>query len=232
MPCLDTQHTRGLRQNTNKWQRISSTSLQALTQLPLSLEEIKDATLQDATLQTVAKLISTGRWHAIKELADSEAHSEDLINFHNVKDDLCVKDEHNIILKGTQLVIQAKLRKRVVQLAHEGHQGITKTKAFIRSQVWFPGMDKAVEREVESCIPCQVNTNRSFKERINMSELPKGPWLDLSLDFCGPLPSGEYILVIVDGYSRYPLLKLSAAPQLTASFRLLTRSWPCLAIRK
>ena len=26
-----------------------------------------------------------------------------------------------------------------------------------------------------------------------MSELPKGPWLKLGIDFCGPLPTGEYL---------------------------------------
>ncbi|KAK7099536.1 hypothetical protein V1264_003664 [Littorina saxatilis] len=174
----------------------------------VTLDEIKAETVQDATLQTVMKIISTGKWHALKELADPEANLEDLIRFRNVKDDLCVNAEHNVILKGTQLVIPASLRKRVVQVAHEGHQGITKTKSFIRSKVWFPGMDKAVELEVESCIPCQANTNRSQKEPMNMFDLPRGPWLELSLDFCGPLPSGDYILVLVDEYSRYPIAEI------------------------
>lgn len=26
-----------------------------------------------------------------------------------------------------------------------------------------------------------------------MSDLPRGPWLNLSIDFCGPLPSGQYL---------------------------------------
>ncbi|XP_060552186.1 uncharacterized protein K02A2.6-like [Ruditapes philippinarum] len=41
-----------------------------------------------------------------------------------------------------------------------------------------------------------------------MSELPVGPWQDLSADFCGPLPSGEYLLVITDEYSRYPIVEI------------------------
>ena len=39
-----------------------------------------------------------------------------------------------------------------------------------------------------------------------MSKLPPGPWLNLSVDFCGPLPTGEYLLVITDEYSRYPVV--------------------------
>ena len=40
-----------------------------------------------------------------------------------------------------------------------------------------------------------------------MSTLPKGPWKNISLDFCGPLPSGNYLVVIVDEYSRFPVVE-------------------------
>ena len=41
-----------------------------------------------------------------------------------------------------------------------------------------------------------------------MSELHRGPWLNLSVDFCGPLPTGEYLLVIVNAYSWYPVVEI------------------------
>ena len=117
-----------------------------------------------------------------KKTALPDANLGALISFRNVKNELRIKAEQNLILKGTQLVIAAKLKHRVVQLAHEGHQGMSKTKSFIGSKVWFPYMDKAVEEEVSSCIPCQANTNRCTKEPLCMSELPRGPWLKLSDD--------------------------------------------------
>jgi len=39
----------------------------------------------------------------------------------------------------TRIVIPTALK--VIQLAHEGHQGIVKTKALLRSKVWFPNID-------------------------------------------------------------------------------------------
>ena len=33
--------------------------------------------------------------------------------------------------------------------------------------------------------------------------VPSQPWQDLAADLMGPLPSGEYVLVVVDYYSRY-----------------------------
>ncbi|XP_056016904.1 uncharacterized protein K02A2.6-like [Ostrea edulis] len=41
-----------------------------------------------------------------------------------------------------------------------------------------------------------------------MSELPQEPWDDLSADFCGPLPSGDYLFVIIDEYSKYPVVEI------------------------
>ena len=36
-----------------------------------------------------------------------------------------------------------------------------------------------------------------------MTELPKGPWEHVKADFFGSLPSGDYILEVVDVYSRW-----------------------------
>ena len=37
-----------------------------------------------------------------------------------------------------------------------------------------------------------------------MTELLKEPWKEVSIDFGGPFKTGEYILVVIDNYSRYP----------------------------
>ena len=41
-----------------------------------------------------------------------------------------------------------------------------------------------------------------------MTKLPDGPWQKLSADFCGPLPTGDYLLVVIDEYSRYPEVEI------------------------
>jgi hypothetical protein len=40
-----------------------------------------------------------------------------------------------------------------------------------------------------------------------MSDLLEGPWQSLALDFYGPLDEGSYLLVIIDEYSRYVVVK-------------------------
>ena len=41
-----------------------------------------------------------------------------------------------------------------------------------------------------------------------MSKLPRGPWDKVSVDFSGPYPNGEYLLVVIDEYSRFPEIEI------------------------
>ena len=52
-----------------------------------------------------------------------------------------------MVRRGQEVVIPHSLQKQVVKISHEGHQGIVLTKQFLRSRVWFPGIDKLVERK-------------------------------------------------------------------------------------
>jgi hypothetical protein len=40
-------------------------------------------------------------------------------------------------------------------------------------------------------------------------ELPDSAWTELSMDFCGPYPNRQYIMVAMYEYSRYPVTILS-----------------------
>ena len=36
-----------------------------------------------------------------------------------------------------------------------------------------------------------------------------GPWLDVSMDFCGPLLAGNCLIVIIDEFSKYPVVEIT-----------------------
>ena len=40
-----------------------------------------------------------------------------------------------------------------------------------------------------------------------MSEIPKSPWEVIALDLQGPYPTGDYLLVVIDYRSRYPIVR-------------------------
>ena len=41
-----------------------------------------------------------------------------------------------------------------------------------------------------------------------MTPLPDEPWKSLSADFYGPLQTGEYLIVIIDDYSRFLMVEI------------------------
>ena len=148
------------------------------------------------------------KWHSIAQYQNADVDYAALCRYRQVRYALMVNEDGNLVLRDYQLVIPSTLQQRAVELAHERHQGMSKTKAFLRTKVWFTGADAAVEEAVRSCKPCQANTTRKSKEPLIMSALPRGPWLEVSIDVCGPLPTGEYLLVMVDEFSRYPIVEL------------------------
>ena len=175
----------------------------------VTIEEVQSATTEDSTLQAVITMIQTGSWHEVKNHeGSSDDNHASLLQFRSVQDELTGNDSANLIFRDTRIVIPASLQGRVIQLAHEGHQGESKTKAPLRSKVWFPGIDAAFTEAVQRCIPCQANTSRCKVEPLSISDLPRGPWLNLSIYFCGPLPSGQYLLVMIDEYSRFPVVEV------------------------
>ena len=56
-----------------------------------------------------------------------------------------------LVLRGTRIVFPKALRGEVLRLAHEGHQGILKMKARLRTQGWCPKIDSDAEWVCKSC---------------------------------------------------------------------------------
>ena len=76
--------------------------------------------------------------------------------FRQIREELTVDCKTSIFLRGTRLIIPTGLRNRVIKLAHEGHQGLARTKALLRKYLWFPDMEQLVKEEVSTRIACQA----------------------------------------------------------------------------
>ena len=147
----------------------------------LTLDDVRKATSKDTLLSLVRTAIQTGQWS-----------SSELKQFKPIKDELSIDYTNNVVLRGTRLVIpsslvQPSMVQRVIQLAHEGHQGQARTKALIREHVWFPEMDKKVRAELEKCLACQATGQPSQPEPLRSTPLPNKAWDKLKIDFYGPL---------------------------------------------
>ena len=172
----------------------------------MSLAEIKAATTSDKTLQEVITRHATGNWELQSTLLDTDIAA--LRSFAALRSELTVSSD-GVVLRGSSIVIPKSLQQRVIELAHEGHQGIVKTKKLLREKVWFPGIDRLTEEMVKSCLACQATGPEVPLEPLKMSPLPRRKWTNVSIDFKGPIyGSGEYVLVVIDEYSRYPATEI------------------------
>jgi hypothetical protein len=164
----------------------------------ITREKMLQETLIDPILIQLAKMINSGKFNA------RIGHP----SFAKIFNELTLSEE-GLILRGDRLVVPQSLQQLIVEIAHEGHLGITKTKQLIRSKVWFPNIDVIVEKTIRPCVACQaVERSGSFIAPVKMSTMPASPWSELSIDFFGPIqPSNKYLLVIIDDYSRFPLVE-------------------------
>ncbi len=58
------------------------------------------------------------------------------------------------------------------------------------------------------CKGCQQVSLPLPPEPMKRRAFPDKPWKDLAIDFLGPLPSGHYIFVVIDYFSRYFEIKI------------------------
>ena len=94
-------------------------------------------------------LVRSSRWREIKTLNDSNIDIKELQIFYKVRDELACYTG-NILLRNNPIVIPSALRRQAIDIAHKGHQGINRTKSFIRSKIWIPQIDEQVENIIKT----------------------------------------------------------------------------------
>ena len=171
----------------------------------MKLQEIQSATLQDDTLQHVIDALRGRYWPKEPPVG---ADRETYIALRRDEDELTTTPKRDTLLRGTRIVIPKAMQRQAVDLAHQGHQGVVKTKQLLREKVWFPGIDRLAEQLVKECVPCQAAIDTSKPVPLQPSVLPAAPWTELSMDFCGPLPNGMYLMVLIDDYSKFPEVEI------------------------
>ncbi|KAL0901956.1 hypothetical protein ABMA27_007099 [Loxostege sticticalis] len=126
-----------------------------------------------------------------------------------------------ILLRGSRIVIPKELRKDVLNAAHEGHPGIVAMKSRLRTKVWWPRIDKDAENIVKQCKGCTLVGMPGPPAPMKRRELPVAPWMDVAMDLLGPLPTNDYLLVVVDYYSRYKEIKFTKSTTSSQIIKLL-----------
>ena len=135
---------------------------QESTPVALTTREIERTSEQDAELKSVQEFLLNGKWHALEfkeylpELGELSAIGK-------------------LVLRGTRMVIPKHLRCQVLELAHEGHPGVVAIKQRLRTKLWWPDIDKEVERACKTCHGCQLVSQPTKPEPMTRTALPTAP---------------------------------------------------------
>ena len=183
----------------------------------ITIQEVEKESDKDPELSKVRSCI----------LTDDQWESVD-VAYRSVRQELSVLGK--LVICGTRLVIP-KILQKVLNVAHEGHQEIIKTKQRLRSKVWWPNIDKETEKVCRTCHGCQVVQLPSRPEPMVRTRLPESPWEIIACDLLGPIDNNIYILVI-DYYSRWieiDILKSITSSKIVQSLdrMFLTHGLPC-----
>ena len=104
---------------------------ESAAQRAIPIQRIEQESARDLQLAEVRHCIQTNSW------------DEAPAGYKAVRNELAVLGK--LVLGRAWLVMPKTLSRWAVDLAHERHQGIVKTKMRLRSKVWWPGLDRETE---------------------------------------------------------------------------------------
>jgi len=136
---------------------------------------------------------------------------------------VCFLTDNNILMRKFKeshqlerdvVVVPADLRLALIVNNHSdfaaGHMGIAKTVSRLQLNYWWPGMFYEVEKFIKSCDLCQRVRNPAnfISQTAPLSPLRIPPTIHHTIHIdliCPPKADGvnKYILIVVDGYSKY-----------------------------
>ncbi|KAJ8023319.1 hypothetical protein HOLleu_35705 [Holothuria leucospilota] len=159
-------------------------------------DALRKETSQDPCLRALCQVITTGWPGTCKELPT------DLRPFWTYRDELGMAD--GVIFKGRQVLIPKPLHADILNQLHNGHQGIEKTRRLARESVYWPNINRDIEKLVSSCSICQELQPSQTREPLEPHEIPSTPWTKLATDLF-TLDNNNYLL-ITDYHSKYPVV--------------------------
>ena len=154
----------------------------------MTLDEIRKHTINDKFCTRLIDSIKTGQWS-----------DPDLAYVGAFRHEFSFVD--NIVLRYNHITIPATLQSKVLHLAHHDNQGMVKTKQYLRTKVWWLGMDSDVENVIKGCLPCLSTTPAPPPAHLASAPPATSPWQRIHLDFLDPYSTGEILLVSTCAFS-------------------------------
>ena len=164
--------------------------------------ELREMTATDPVLECLRDITIAG-WPA-----DIKQVPTDIRQYWNFRDEITVYD--GLLLKGGRIIIPERLREDMLKRLHQGHMGITKTVMRAKTAIFWPGINKDIEKLCKHCPTCDENKPAQQKEPLKPHTLPTSPWQKLGSDIF-TIEQVQY-LIITDYYSKYPIVRKLPTP--------------------
>ena len=115
------------------------------------------------------------------------------------RDELAVMG--GVIYRGMRIVVPPSMRQEILELIHEAHLGIVKSKQQAREALYWLGMSSQVEEKIKDCSICHDYAPAQPKEPMIPSQTLDYPWAEVASDIF-TFQSKNYVLS-VDYFSKY-----------------------------
>ena len=121
-----------------------------------------------------------------------------------------------LLFVDDQIVVPIDFRRKLLDIIHFGHSGITKMNAEAKV-FWWPGMKQDIENKVNDCTACLAsdkNLNYQLpKKHYGKLEKLTEPGQEIQIDFTGKLHNKSIngdaqILIAIDRFSKWPTVKI------------------------
>jgi hypothetical protein len=176
--------------------------------IPLSYDELKQATNDDITLQLVKQYI-IGTWPS--------SVTGSLLEFKKRRNQLSINSD--IIMFGDRVVIPTALQSKILDALHSFHMGMSATKSLARSHVYYPGLDNDIEWKIKNCSKCIVIDNAPRRHVLHSWPKPIRPFERIHVDYASK--NGANYLLIVDAYSKFPEITKTSSMTSSATIKIL-----------
>ncbi|CAH2008799.1 unnamed protein product [Acanthoscelides obtectus] len=210
------QHVDALSRNFNESQNKAQV---LLIQEDDYLREAQD---QDESIVEIKNILLSG---------DVQSHKDVFNNY-----DLRGNKVYKLTPYGRRWVVPKKCRWQIVKANHDdiGHFAVDKTLEKIKQRYWFPRMRHFITKYINACLPCLYYKDKGDKRPGYLHSIPKyaRPHHTLHIDHLGPFVNtkqgNKYLIVVVDGFSKFVYLK--AVPDTSAKYviQMLTEMFAML----
>ncbi|XP_030755156.1 uncharacterized protein K02A2.6-like [Sitophilus oryzae] len=112
---------------------------------------------------------------------------------------------NNLLLLKDRLIVPRTLIQDMLDLLHETHFGMTKTKQRAKEMLYWVNMNAEIEKLIRNCQICERYSPKLCKEPMIPHEIPNRPFKKVASDICDY--GGKSYLILMDYYSKWLEIK-------------------------